>query len=94
MSLRIFYFQARKFAETDGIRLLKMTRLMLIRHGETDLNRQRKYCGHSNPPLNKTGFDQSKKIKAYLKNCRFDAVYCSDLQRAFETKDQADSHCG
>jgi len=62
-----------------------MTRLLLIRHGETDYHLENKYCGFSNPSLNKNGIWQSEKSAAGLKGTKVDKVYSSDLKRAYET---------
>lgn len=39
-----------------------MTKLILIRHGETDYNLQNKYCGFTDPPLNEPGIQQSESL--------------------------------
>ncbi|NQU95018.1 MAG: alpha-ribazole phosphatase [Candidatus Omnitrophica bacterium] len=62
-----------------------MKKLILIRHGETDYTTQRKYCGHENIPLNAQGIKQAKRLRSRLKNIQIDAIYSSDLLRAFET---------
>lgn len=59
--------------------------IFLIRHGETDFNTERRYCGSNNPPLNKTGKSQAEKLAARLAARRVDKVYTSDLKRAVET---------
>jgi broad specificity phosphatase PhoE len=62
-----------------------MTRLILIRHSETDYNLLNRYCGFSNPPLNNKGIWQSKRLAARLRDVNIDKVYSSDLKRAVET---------
>lgn len=62
-----------------------MTRLILIRHGETSYNSERRYCGHSNPPLNDVGMRQSNRLAVKLKGLQIDKVYASDLARAYQT---------
>lgn len=62
-----------------------MTRLILIRHGQTDYNLHNKYCGINNPPLNITGVQQAKKLAHKLKNFKIDKIYSSDLKRAYQT---------
>ncbi len=64
---------------------LFMTRLLLIRHGETDYNSNRRYCGFSNPPLNVSGVLQVKSLIKQLKDFDVVAVYSSDLLRAVQT---------
>ena len=62
-----------------------MTKLILIRHGETDYNLQRKYCGFSDPPLNKKGILQAEKLTDRLRGIKIDKIYSSDSKRACET---------
>lgn len=62
-----------------------MSRLILIRHGETDCYLENKYCGFSNPSLNKKGIWQSKMLSNRLTNIKVERVYSSDLKRAVET---------
>ncbi len=60
-------------------------RLILIRHGETNYSRTRRYCGFSDPPLNDNGIRQSRQLAARLTGMRIDKVYSSDLMRARQT---------
>lgn len=62
-----------------------MTRLILIRHGETEYSLQKRYCGFSDPPLNENGIRQSERLFSKLKKTRVDRVYSSDLQRALQS---------
>lgn len=62
-----------------------MTRLILIRHGETDWNVQGRWQGHTDIPLNQNGHEQSRQLANDLKNDHIDAIYTSDLQRARQT---------
>jgi broad specificity phosphatase PhoE len=62
-----------------------MTRLILIRHAQSDYTLENRYCGFSDPPLNNIGRWQSKRMAAYLKNVSVNMVYSSDLRRAYET---------
>ncbi len=57
------------------------TTLILIRHGETPYNRDRRYQGHRDTPLTKKGKRQTKEIALRLKNDPLDAIYSSDLKR-------------
>lgn len=62
-----------------------MIRLLLIRHGETDWNVQRRYQGHKDTSLNDNGRQQARRMAARLQGQHIDAVYTSDLKRAYET---------
>jgi broad specificity phosphatase PhoE len=60
-------------------------RLILVRHGETDLNKQRRVQGLSNLGLNEKGKRQAEALAQALKNEKVDVIYSSPLRRALET---------
>jgi len=73
---------------------MMVAKLILIRHGETDLNRQRRYCGFTDIDLNRKGKDQAKNLSIRLnKFCtklgilrneeKIHKVYSSDMKRTF-----------
>jgi broad specificity phosphatase PhoE len=62
-----------------------MTTLLVARHGETDWNREGRWQGWADPPLNDTGRAQARALAEQLREIPFDAVYSSDLRRAHET---------
>ena len=64
-----------------------MTELVLIRHGETDMNRELRFQGQVNVGLNAVGHAQARRIADRLAGERADAVYVSDLLRACQTAD-------
>lgn len=56
--------------------------LLLIRHGETLWNRERRFQGVSDIPLSEMGWRQALALANCLRNRRLAAVYASDLIRA------------
>ena len=62
-----------------------MTRILFARHGETDWNREGRWQGHSDRPLNAAGAAQAEALARRLATERLDALYTSDLLRAAQT---------
>jgi broad specificity phosphatase PhoE len=62
-----------------------MTDLYLVRHGETDWNRERRIQGLTDIPLNETGRAQARATGMLLTRRRWDAIFSSPLDRARET---------
>jgi broad specificity phosphatase PhoE len=61
------------------------TTVALVRHGETDWNRERRFQGHADVPLNGAGLAQARVLAQSLDGERFAAVYTSPLRRAAQT---------
>lgn len=63
-----------------------MTRLLIVRHGNSQANAQGIFAGFTDSPLTELGLLQAEKTASYIaENYQVDAVYASDLQRAFVT---------
>lgn len=64
-----------------------MTRVLLIRHGETTWNRDRRWQGHADIPLSEAGVAQAARLAIHFKmvGAALSAVYSSDLRRAHDT---------
>ncbi len=62
-----------------------MTRIILVRHGETEWNRVERFRGRIDVELNETGHDQAQAVAERLRGRTIDAVYSSPLKRALHT---------
>ena len=62
------------------------TRLLLLRHGQTELSVQRRYSGRGNPGLTELGWQQADAAARYLaQRGGISAVVASPLQRCYDT---------
>ena len=69
------------------------TRFIMIRHGFSEANKSRKFAGHADFPLTDIGQRQAELVSEALRDERIDAVYASDISRAYDTaKPVAESH--
>ena len=57
----------------------------MVRHGETEWNRENRFQGHSDPPLNATGRAQAHELAEELHATPIAVAYTSPLRRASET---------
>lgn len=71
----------------------EVTRILLVRHGTTSWNEERRYQGHQDPELNPRGREQARRLGAFLAGNGLaalglgdiHAIYSSDLRRARAT---------
>ena len=71
-----------------------MTRLVLIRHGETDWNREERWQGQTDVPLNSAGRAQVSALAESMRGRPLDAIYSSDLLRASQTAEAVSEATG
>ncbi len=62
-----------------------MTKIILARHGKTELNIAEVFRGRINVELNETGIKQAELLAEYLSSLKIDGVYSSPLKRALKT---------
>ena len=60
-------------------------RLLLVRHGETEWNRNQQFQGQIDVPLNDNGRQQAQRAAEFLKEVRIDSAVSSTLLRPKET---------
>lgn len=61
------------------------TNVYIVRHGQTEENKQKIIQGHLDTMLNSEGEKQADLIAKALKDIPFDVCYSSDLQRSTDT---------
>jgi phosphoserine phosphatase len=60
-------------------------RLLLVRHGETDWNRDQRFQGQIDIPLNSTGEQQAQKAADFLSPVKIDQAFSSSMLRPKQT---------
>ena len=60
-------------------------RLLLVRHGETEWNRQGRFQGQIDVPLNDNGRQQAAQAEEFLKSVQIDSAISSSMSRPKET---------
>jgi len=62
-----------------------LSKLLLVRHGDTELNSAQRFWGQTDVELSAAGLKQAERLRDRLATQRIDAVYSSNLQRALVT---------
>lgn len=70
------------------------TRLLLVRHGESTWNHERRIQGQLDPPLSERGREQARRLAARFRNHPAGALYASDLLRTRETAEPLERMLG
>ncbi len=70
----------------------KGPRLLLVRHGETDWNRDGRFQGQIDIPLNENGIKQGAQAGEFLKTVKIDAAVTSSMLRPKETAEKILEH--
>ncbi len=71
-----------------------MIRLYIVRHGETDWNRERRAMGRKEIPLNRKGLEDARKVAKLLRAKGIKAIYTSPLRRTVETAEAIGEETG
>lgn len=71
-----------------------MTRIILVRHGQTPWNKDKIFRGSRDIPLNDTGREEARLAGEWLKGETIHAAYCSPLSRARDTGEAISRHHG
>jgi len=69
-----------------------MTKIILVRHGETEWNVGEVFRGRIDVELNETGIREAELLAKYLSDSRITAIYSSPLKRALRTAEIIASH--
>lgn len=69
-----------------------MATVILVRHGETDWNRDKIFRGRADIPLGEQGKKQAERVAEALKECRLAALYSSPLSRSMQTAEAIARH--
>jgi phosphoglycerate mutase (EC 5.4.2.1) len=67
---------------------IRLTRIILTRHGETEWNIERRVQGRLDSPLTEKGLNQARNLALRLRNESIQYLYSSDLPRAIATAEE------
>lgn len=69
-----------------------MSQILLVRHGETNWNKEQRLQGHLDIGLNEQGIIQAQLLGKVLAREKIDVAYASDLSRALDTANTITAH--
>lgn len=67
-------------------------KLIFVRHGETEQNKEARVQGQQDTKLNRKGIAQARLLARRLKDEKIDTIFCSDLLRARQTAKEIMKH--
>ena len=70
-----------------------MTKVYLVRHGQTAWNKEEIFRGRTDVPLDETGLREAKLAAGYFRGMEIDAIYSSPLLRAIQTAQEISKVC-
>jgi 2,3-bisphosphoglycerate-dependent phosphoglycerate mutase len=62
-----------------------VSKLILVRHGQSQWNLENRFTGWIDVPLSKKGIDEANSAGEKLKDVKFDSIYVSHMLRAIQT---------
>src|SRR3990170_2078575 len=62
-----------------------MLTIYLVRHGETELNKEYRFIGTTDATLSDEGEEQAREVRKQMSNIPLSAIYSSNLLRAAQT---------
>lgn len=68
---------------------MKLKNIYVIRHAETDWNKNQRFQGQTDVKLNEAGREQALKLRSILQQLQIESIYSSSLSRAHETAELA-----
>jgi len=69
-----------------------MLKLIMVRHGLTEWNKEQRLQGKFDIPISKEGEKQAEKLAERLKNEKIDLIYSSPQKRAYQTAQIINKH--
>lgn len=64
---------------------MKKTTIYVVRHGQSEGNAKQLFLGHTDLDITELGYKQADATAKALKDLKLDAIYSSDLKRAYNT---------